>query len=87
MGNNEPRRFSYEMLIRMDERLTSHTKCIMDQVTEINRRISLLESFRTDIEKPVHAAGWILITFIGAFVIAVAGFVWQFLTHKIRLTQ
>ena len=85
--DNEPaRRFSDDMLIRLDQKVEDHLKWSMAAEASVNARLSSLEMFRSDVEKPVHVAGWIILTFIGAFVIAVAGYIWHLATTRIHFT-
>ncbi len=87
MANDDPpRRFSDEMLIRLDQKLSDHLNWSIASHTSILERLVSLESFKSKTEKPLQAAGWIFITFIGSIVISIAGFIWHLATH-IKITR
>lgn len=75
------RRFSDEMLIRMDQKFEDHLEFSKQRSEMFEARIIDLERFRTNIEKPVHAAGWLLIGLVGSFVAAIGTYAWRLLTR------
>ena len=80
MSDEEPRRFSDEMLWRLDERVRMHIEWIEKDHKNVLERIKELEKFRVDIEKPVHAAGWIILGLIASFIASVGAWIWRLIT-------
>lgn len=75
-----PRRFSDEMLYRLDERIKQHLEWSEKQTQEIVDRLKTLEDWKRDIEKPVHYAGLVVIGLVLAFVGAVGKYLWVLMT-------
>lgn len=75
------RRYSDEMLWRLDQKLEDHLKWAEGEDQVFKERLIALESFRNSIEKPVHAAGWIIIGLVGSFIAAVGAYLWKMLSR------
>ena len=55
------RRYSDEMLYRLDERVRLHIDWIEKEHIETKKRVKDLEDWQKSIEQPVHYAGMIII--------------------------
>jgi hypothetical protein len=75
------RRFSDEMLIRLEQKFTDHDEWEKGIFKNFEGRINRLEEFKNQVEKPIHAAGWIIIGLIASFVAAVGAYTWNMLTR------
>jgi len=81
MTDDIPRRFSDEMLIRLDQKVTDQIEFVQKELKELHARLLEMEKFRSDVEKPIHAAGWIIIGLVGSFVAAVGTYLWRLISR------
>ena len=77
----KPRRYSDEMLFRLDERMKVHIEWTQSVTHSQEARIKDMENWRKEVEQPIHYAGMLLLGLVLAFAGAIGTWLWKLLTR------